>query len=65
MLLETLDAWLACEGSAGRAAGRLYCHRDTVFTCLRRLGTADLPFPLPCDLVEVTLAPEAHRLPPG
>jgi hypothetical protein len=23
--LETLDVWLVCEGSATRAAGRLYC----------------------------------------
>jgi hypothetical protein len=43
VLLETLDVWLSCEGSAGRAAGRLYCHRNTVFNRLRRLGAADVP----------------------
>ncbi|MFB7161436.1 helix-turn-helix domain-containing protein [Streptomyces sp. NPDC056121] len=32
VLLETLDAWLSCEGSAGRAAGRLCFHRNTSST---------------------------------
>ncbi|WP_306335233.1 CdaR family transcriptional regulator [Streptomyces sp. KL118A] len=63
VLLETLDAWLACEGSAGRAAGRLYCHRNTVFNRLRRLEQlTSRSLARPRDLVEVSLAVEAHRL---
>ncbi|MEU1328713.1 helix-turn-helix domain-containing protein [Streptomyces sp. NPDC005865] len=63
VLLETLDAWLACEGSAGRAAGRLYCHRNTVFNRLRRLEQlTSRSLARPRDLVEVALAVEAHRL---
>ncbi|MFH8607495.1 PucR family transcriptional regulator [Streptomyces sp. NPDC018029] len=66
VLLETLDAWLACEGSAGRAAGRLYCHRNTVFNRLRRLEQLTTrSLARPRDLVEVALAIEAHRLSPG
>ncbi|MEU6995330.1 helix-turn-helix domain-containing protein [Streptomyces sp. NPDC046465] len=65
VLLETLDAWLACEGSAGRAAGRLYCHRNTVFNRLRRLEQlTSRSLARPRDLVEVALAVEAHRLSP-
>ncbi|MEV7193567.1 helix-turn-helix domain-containing protein [Streptomyces sp. NPDC093510] len=66
VLLETLDAWLACEGSAGRAAGRLYCHRNTVFNRLRRLEQlTSRSLARPRDLVEVALAVEAHRLSQG
>ncbi len=66
VLLETLDAWLACEGSAGRAAGRLYCHRNTVFNRLRRLEQlTSRSLARPRDLVEVALAVEAHRLSPN
>ncbi|MEU7576893.1 helix-turn-helix domain-containing protein [Streptomyces sp. NPDC041068] len=66
VLLETLDAWLACEGSAGRAAGRLYCHRNTVFNRLRRLEQLTArSLARPRDLVEVALAVEAHRLTRG
>ncbi|MEU1026817.1 helix-turn-helix domain-containing protein, partial [Streptomyces sp. NPDC005904] len=66
VLLETLEAWLACEGSAGRAAARLYCHRNTVFNRLRRLEQLTArSLARPRDLVEVALALEAHRLTPG
>ncbi|MGW0533316.1 PucR family transcriptional regulator [Streptomyces sp. NPDC003032] len=66
VLLETLDAWLTCEGSAGRAAGLLYCHRNTVFNRLRRLEQlTSRSLARPRDLVEVALAVEAHRLSPG
>ncbi|MEV5981124.1 helix-turn-helix domain-containing protein [Streptomyces sp. NPDC052114] len=66
VLLETLDAWLDCEGSAGRAAGRLYCHRNTVFNRLRRLEQLTArSLARPRDLVEVALAVEAHRLSQG
>lgn len=49
VLLETLVVWLVCEGSAGRAAGRPYCHRNTVFNRLRRLEqlTSCSPHPAP------------------
>ncbi|WP_119295544.1 helix-turn-helix domain-containing protein [Streptomyces sp. YIM 130001] len=63
VLLETLEAWLACEGSAGRAAGRLYCHRNTVFNRLRRLEHLTArSLSRPRDLTEMTLALDAHRL---
>ncbi|MFH8579408.1 helix-turn-helix domain-containing protein [Streptomyces zaomyceticus] len=63
VLLETLDAWLECEGSAGRAAGRLYCHRNTVFNRLRRLEQlTSRSLSRPRDLTEMTLALDAFRL---
>ncbi|GGT96466.1 MULTISPECIES: PucR family transcriptional regulator [Streptomyces] len=68
ILLETLDVWLDCEGSAGRAAGRLYCHRNTVFNRLRRLEQlTSRSLSRPRDLTEMTLALDAFRLttPPG
>ncbi|GAA2303783.1 helix-turn-helix domain-containing protein [Streptomyces kunmingensis] len=66
VLLETLDAWLACEGSAGRAAGRLYCHRNTVFNRLRRLEQlTSRSLSRPRDLMEMTLALDAYRLASG
>ncbi|MEV6955699.1 helix-turn-helix domain-containing protein [Streptomyces sp. NPDC051183] len=63
VLLETLDAWLAAEGSAGRAATRLYCHRNTVFNRLRRLEhLTSRSLSRPHDLIALTLAVAAHRL---
>ncbi|MGW4789218.1 helix-turn-helix domain-containing protein [Streptomyces sp. NPDC004230] len=63
VLLETLDVWLACEGSAGRAASRLYCHRNTVFNRLRRLEQLTFrSLARPRDLIEMTLALDAYRL---
>ncbi|MBQ1088309.1 CdaR family transcriptional regulator [Streptomyces sp. B93] len=63
VLLDTLAAWLACDGSAQRAARRLYCHRNTVLNRLRRfeqLTTRSLA--RPSDLAEITLALTARRL---
>ncbi|WRZ26158.1 helix-turn-helix domain-containing protein [Streptomyces sp. NBC_00243] len=37
LLLDTLDAWFACGGSADEAAKRLYVHPNTVRTRLRRI----------------------------
>ncbi|MET9881919.1 helix-turn-helix domain-containing protein [Streptomyces sp. NPDC006430] len=37
VLLNTLGTWLACQGSTTYAAGRLFCHRNTVSNRLRRL----------------------------
>lgn len=66
VLLETLDAWLSCEGSAGRAAGRLYCHRTTVFNRLRRLAQlTSRSLSRPHDLMEMTLTLDAYRISPG
>ncbi len=66
VLLETLDAWLAAEGSAGRAATRLYCHRNTVFNRLRRLEhLTSRSLSRPHDLIALTLARDAHRLAAG
>jgi hypothetical protein len=36
VLLETLTAWLEADRSAGVAAERLYCHRNTVLNRLQR-----------------------------
>ncbi|QES47406.1 PucR family transcriptional regulator [Streptomyces venezuelae] len=63
VLLDTLDAWLASEGSAGRAATRLYCHRNTVFNRLRRLEQlTSRSLSRPHDLTALTLARDAYRL---
>ncbi|MEU8888036.1 helix-turn-helix domain-containing protein [Streptomyces sp. NPDC048442] len=63
VLLETLDAWLGAQGSAGRAATRLYCHRNTVFNRLRRLEQlTSRSLSRPRDLTEMTLALDAFRL---
>lgn len=63
LLVETLDAWLECDGSAGRAAGRLFCHRNTVFNRLRRLETlTSRSLSRPRELIEMTLALDAFRL---
>ena len=37
MLLDTLAAFLASDGSPTRAADELYCHRNTVMHRLRRI----------------------------
>ncbi|MFJ8595228.1 PucR family transcriptional regulator [Streptomyces sp. NPDC093598] len=63
VLLDTLVAWLACEGSAQRAGERLYCHRNTVLNRLRRceqlIGRS---LARPHDVVEISLALTARRL---
>ncbi|MDH2430724.1 helix-turn-helix domain-containing protein [Sphaerisporangium sp. TRM90804] len=67
VLLATLSAWLRCEGSAARAAGQLYCHRNTVFNRMRRVEQlTGRSLSRPRDIVELALALEAARLlPPG
>ncbi|CCK25301.1 hypothetical protein BN159_0922 [Streptomyces davaonensis JCM 4913] len=63
ILLDTLSAWLTCDGSAQRAGERLYCHRNTVLNRLRRceqLTGRSLARPL--DVVEISLALTARRL---
>ncbi|MFJ7181765.1 PucR family transcriptional regulator [Streptomyces massasporeus] len=66
VLLDTLVAWFASEGSAQRAGERLYCHRNTVLNRLRRceqlIGRS---LARPHDVVEISLALTARRLPRG
>ncbi|WP_119729551.1 PucR family transcriptional regulator [Thermomonospora amylolytica] len=63
VLLETLATWLDCEGSAARTAGRLYCHRNTVFNRLRRLEQLTArSLHRPRDVVELALALDALDL---
>lgn len=63
VLLETLAAWLDCEGSAARTAARLYCHRNTVFNRLRRLEQlTSRSLHRPRDVVELALALDALDL---
>ncbi|MZF86106.1 helix-turn-helix domain-containing protein [Streptomyces sp. SID5643] len=63
VLLDTLVAWFACDGSAQRAGERLYCHRNTVLNRLRRceqlIGRS---LARPHDVVEISLALTARRL---
>ncbi|MCK8438627.1 PucR family transcriptional regulator [Streptomyces sp. D2-8] len=63
VLLDTLVAWFACDGSAQRAGERLYCHRNTVLNRLRRceqlIGRS---LARPHDVVEIGLALTARRL---
>ncbi|GGZ15755.1 PucR family transcriptional regulator [Streptomyces nitrosporeus] len=63
LLVRTLEAWLECGGSAGRAAGRLYCHRNTVLNRLRRLEhLTSRSLSRPRELAETMLALDAFRL---
>ncbi|MFF3495088.1 PucR family transcriptional regulator [Streptomyces sp. NPDC002795] len=65
VLLDTLTAWLDCDGSAQRAAARLYCHRNTVLNRLRRSEQlTGRSLARPADLVELGLALTAYRLEP-
>ncbi|MEV0586688.1 helix-turn-helix domain-containing protein [Nonomuraea sp. NPDC050310] len=62
-LLTTLETWLACDGSAARAAGRLFCHRNTIINRMRRIEQlTGRSLSRPGDLVDVALALEAARL---
>ncbi|MDQ0988023.1 CdaR family transcriptional regulator [Streptomyces sp. V2I9] len=66
LLVGTVEAWLECGGSVGRAAVRLRCHRNTVFNRLRRLERLTArSLTRPRELVELVLALEALRLSPG
>ncbi|KAB1988078.1 PucR family transcriptional regulator [Streptomyces triticiradicis] len=63
VMLDTLTVWLDCDGSAQRAAGRLYCHRNTVLNRLRRCEQlTGRSLTRPADLVELSLALAAHSL---
>ncbi|RII20340.1 Purine catabolism regulatory protein [Streptomyces sp. YIM 130001] len=63
LLVETLTTWLAVQGSAQRAATRLYCHRNTVLNRLRRFEQlTGRSLSEPSDVVEISLALTARRL---
>ncbi|MYW66314.1 PucR family transcriptional regulator [Streptomyces sp. SID8379] len=63
LLLDTLTVWLDCDGSAQRAAARLYCHRNTVLNRLRRCEQlTGRSLARPSNLVELGLALSAHRM---
>lgn len=65
VLLDTLAAWLACDGSAQRASRGLYCHRNTVLNRLRRYEQlTGRSLSRPADLIEIALALTARRLVP-
>ena len=61
-LLDTLEAWLRCDGSAVATARELYCHRNTVLHRLRRLQELTTrSLGKPRDLVDLALALYAFR----
>ncbi|MFE6698311.1 PucR family transcriptional regulator [Streptomyces sp. NPDC057718] len=63
LLVGTLEAWLECGGSVGRAAARLGCHRNTVFNRLRRLERLTArSLSRPRELVDLVLALDVLRL---
>jgi hypothetical protein len=63
VLLATLETWLECDGSAARAADRLFCHRNTVLNRLRKIEQlTGRTLTRPGDLVELVLALSALRL---
>jgi hypothetical protein len=66
VLLDTLEAWRDCGGSAAQAAARLFCHPNTVRHRLRRIADATgRSFSAPADVTELCLALEAVRQQPG
>ncbi|MEU9465250.1 helix-turn-helix domain-containing protein [Streptomyces avermitilis] len=63
LLLDTVSAWLDSDGSAQRAATRLYCHRNTVLNRLRRFEQlTGRCLTRPVDVVDTSLALTARRL---
>lgn len=63
LLVDTLRTWLEADGSAQRAATRLYCHRNTVLNRLRRFEQlTGRSLARPADVVEISLALAARRL---
>jgi DNA-binding PucR family transcriptional regulator len=66
ILLNTLEAWLDCGGSANATAERIYCHPNTVRHRLRRIEErTGRSLSDPRQLTELCLALETERrLPP-
>ena len=66
VLLDTLEAWRDCGGSATQAADRLFCHPNTVRHRLRRITAATgRSLTAPRDVAELCLALEAARQQPA
>lgn len=66
VLLDTLEAWRDCGGSAAAAAERLFVHPNTVRHRLRRISAATgRSLTAPRDVAELCLALEAARQQPG
>lgn len=63
VLLDTLEAWVVCAGSASKAAERAHCHRNTVLNRLHRVA-AVTGRPLADDAppVDLDLALRAWRM---
>jgi len=63
LLLDTLRAWIAAEGSAAEAGKALYCHRNTVRNRLQRLEElTGRSLEHPQGLAELFVASEAVSL---
>lgn len=63
LLTHTVNAWLDCSGSTARAARRLFCHRNTVLSRLRRVERlTGRRLGDPRETTELILALEAARL---
>jgi hypothetical protein len=62
VLLDTLEAWLDCNGSAAETAEKIYCHQNTVRSRLRRIEHhTGKSLTVPRDLTELCLALEVER----
>ncbi|MFC4606724.1 PucR family transcriptional regulator [Streptomyces maoxianensis] len=62
-LFDTVGIWIENGGSAVQAARHMLCHRNTVLNRLRRFEQiTGLTLTRPRDLVQLTLALDAHRL---
>ncbi|MEU6981936.1 helix-turn-helix domain-containing protein [Streptomyces sp. NPDC046324] len=63
LLFDTIGVWIECGGSSVQAARQMFCHRNTVLNRLRRVEqVTGLTLSRPRDLVQLTLALDAHRL---
>jgi sugar diacid utilization regulator len=62
VLLDTLEAWLDCNGSTTETAKKIFCHHNTVRHRLHRIEryTGKL-LNVPRDLTELCLALEVER----
>jgi len=63
VLLQTLEAFLAADGSAVGASQQLYCHRNTVLNRLHRIETlTERSTSRPGDVTDLVVALDAVRL---
>ncbi|MFT3662187.1 MAG: helix-turn-helix domain-containing protein [Gordonia sp. (in: high G+C Gram-positive bacteria)] len=62
VLLDTLAAWIACDGSTSRTGRALHCHRNTVLYRIRRLESlTGRSVGRPADVAALTVALLARR----